>query len=135
MNLKKKFSQKEKLASKDWEHWQKTLVMLSRFWPLRGWGSSSEFLKKGTFVIKICFSDMLNEVLKICEKWYLLMEKLVKTINKRSNGCILQIIYKKYLQNLKYNVKRACVFLLIMVGILTILILSVKNRGVGGGFA
>ena len=40
--------------------------------------------------------------------------------------------FKKYLQNLKYNVKRACVFRLILVGILSILmILSVKNMGWG----
>ena len=40
--------------------------------------------------------------------------------------------YKKYLQNLKYSVKRACIFLLILVGILSILILSFKNKGDGG---
>ena len=40
-------------------------------------------------------------------------------------------MYKKYLQNLKYNVKWTCIFHLILVGILSILILSVKNR-VGG---
>ena len=34
---------------------------------------------------------------------------------------------KKYLQNLKYNVKRGCIFHLILVVILLILILSVKN--------
>ena len=38
-----------------------------------------------------------------------------------------------YLQNLKYNVKGACIFHLILVDILSILILSVKNRGVGVG--
>ena len=39
--------------------------------------------------------------------------------------------YKKYLQNFKYNLKRVCIFHLILVGIL---ILSVKNGdGVGGG--
>ena len=34
---------------------------------------------------------------------------------------------KKYLQNLKYNVKRGCIFHLILVVILLILTLSVKN--------
>ena len=34
---------------------------------------------------------------------------------------------KKYLQNLKYNVKKGCIFHLILVVILLILILSVKN--------
>ena len=41
--------------------------------------------------------------------------------------------YKKYLQNLKYSVKRAYIFYLILVGILSILILFVKNRWLGGG--
>ena len=41
--------------------------------------------------------------------------------------------YKKYLQNLKYNVKRTRIFHLILFGILSILILSVKNSGEGGG--
>ena len=41
--------------------------------------------------------------------------------------------YKTYLQNLKYNVKRGCIFHLILVGIPSILILPVKDRGVGGG--
>ena len=40
--------------------------------------------------------------------------------------------YKKYFQNLKYNVKRACIFHLILVGVLSIfMILSVKNMGCG----
>ena len=39
---------------------------------------------------------------------------------------------KKYLQNFKYSVKRVCSFHLILVGIPSILILSVKNRGGGG---
>ena len=44
-------------------------------------------------------------------------------------------IYKNYLQNLKYNVNSGCIFHLILVGILSILILSVKNTGGGwGGF-
>ena len=36
------------------------------------------------------------------------------------------MFYKKYFQNLKYNVKKACIFQLILVGILSILIVSVK---------
>ena len=43
--------------------------------------------------------------------------------------------YKRYLQNLKYNVKRVCILRLILFGILSILILSVKYRGGGGGVA
>ena len=44
----------------------------------------------------------------------------------------LQIFIKKYLQNLKFN-ERACIFHLILIGIVSILILSVKSRGVGEG--
>ena len=36
-----------------------------------------------------------------------------------------------YLQNLKYSTEEACIFHLILVGILSILILSIKNRGIG----
>ena len=47
----------------------------------------------------------------------------------------MSIIYKNYLQNLKYNVNSGCIFHLILVGILSILILSVENIGGGwGGF-
>ena len=68
------------------------------------WGSEiakSESVKKGVWVNplkkenlgwKSFFQIMLNEVLKMCEKWYLLMWKLIQiTRNKRSSGCILQI--------------------------------------------
>ena len=36
---------------------------------------------------------------------------------------------KEYFQNMKYNVKGTCIFQFILVGVLPILILSVKNRG------
>ena len=44
-----------------------------------------------------------------------MMEKLIKTSrNNRSGGCILQVfVGSTYHQNLKYNVKRACIFHLI----------------------
>ena len=55
--------------------------------------------------------------------------KLIKTTrNKRSGGCILQSFVKKYLQNFKYNIKRACIFQLTLGGILSIFILLVNNR-------
>ena len=44
--------------------------------------------------------------------------------------------YKKYLQNFKYNVKKVCIFQLILGSIPSILTLSAKNRGgcgAGGG--
>ena len=46
-----------------------------------------------------------------------------------------KLYYEKYLQNFKYkkNVKRVCIFHLILVGILSILILFVKNAGNRGG--
>ena len=44
----------------------------------------------------------------------------------------LQIFIKKYLQNLKYNA-RACIFHLNLIGIVSILILPVKNMGGGRG--
>ena len=37
--------------------------------------------------------------------------------------------YKKYLENLKCNVKQACIFHLILLGIPSSLILSVKSWG------
>ena len=45
---------------------------------------------------------------------------------KLPNG---RIILNKYLQNVKYNVKRACIFYLILVGIPSSLPLSIKYRG------
>ena len=41
--------------------------------------------------------------------------------------------YKKDLQNLKHNGKKVYIFYLILIGILSSLILSVKNWGGGGG--
>lgn len=55
--------------------------------------------------------------------------KLIKTTkNKRSGGWILQSFVKKYLQNLKYNIKRACIFQLTLGAIPSIFILFVNNR-------
>ena len=45
----------------------------------------------------------------------------------------LSSFYKKDLQNLKYKVKRAHIFHLTLAGIISILILSVNNRGMGMG--
>ena len=53
---------------------------------------------------------------------------IIKTRYKRSGCCIyLTNFYKKQLQTLKCNLKRACIFYLILVGILSILILSVRT--------
>ena len=74
---------------------------------------------------------MLNEVPKICEKWHLLMltTSANKNNNKRSDGSILQIFRRISTFKTWNNVKRACTFHLILFGILSILILSIKNRG------
>ena len=61
------------------------------------------------------------------------MQRLIKTTKSRIFGLLyLTNFYKMYVQNLKYNIKGAFMFHLILVGIPSILILSVKNRGVGG---
>ena len=62
------------------------------------------------------------------------MQKLIKTTkSKISGGLYVTSFYNMHVQNLKYNIKGACMFHLILVGILSILILSVKNRGGRGG--
>ena len=53
----------------------------------------------------------------------------VKTRNKRPGGSSYKFFYKNYLRNMKYNVNSRCIFHIILVGILSILILSVKNKG------
>ena len=70
---------------------------------------------------------MLNEVQKICEKWYVCWCKSNKEIKD-----LVADPTKKYLQNLKYNIKRECIFHSILVDISFVLILSIKNKGVGG---
>ena len=49
-----------KSDKKSREHRQKTFVMLSELWPLRGWGVLGESIKKGIFVTKIFFQIMLK---------------------------------------------------------------------------
>ena len=76
---------------------------------------------------------MLKEVLKICEK---MMSADVKANIKQQEikdlVTYLTILCKKYLQNLKYNVNRGCIFHLILVGIPSTFILFFKNRGIKG---
>ena len=74
--------------------------MLSGFWLLRGWegGGLRESVKKGKFVMRLFLQLMLNEVLKIFEQQY------------RTGDCILMNFHKKYLQNLKCYVNKACTF-------------------------
>ena len=42
----------------------------------------------------------------------------------------LTIFYKSYLQNLKYKVKSGCIFHLILVGILSISVLSIRPQSI-----
>ena len=58
-------------------------------------GGWLNLLKKENLWRKSFYPTLLNEVLKVCKKWYLLMLQVVKTKrNKRSGGCILQIFIR-----------------------------------------
>ena len=76
---------------------------------------------------------MLNEVLKIGEKCYLMMEKLIKTTrNKDLGSCILKNFIRS--TELERQCKNGTYFSFHFAwysSILSILILYVKNRGVG----
>ena len=108
---------------------QKTFVLLSGLRRLMGWGEGlSESLRKGKFVTKMFFPDA---------EWSSKNLRKIISADVKANKSnwwwfYLTNFYKKYLQNLKYSVKRECIFHLILVGILSILILSVKNRDGGG---
>ena len=57
-------------------------------------------------------------------------------INQQEIKDLVANVYKRYLQNLKHNIKRACIFHSILVGMPLILVLSVRNKEGGGvGFA
>ena len=56
----------------------------------------------------------------------------VKQLEKKNLQLHLLTSYKKYIQNLKHNVKQICIFYLILLGIPSSLMLSAKNKGVGG---
>ena len=53
----------------------------------------------------------------------------VKANIKQQIKDLVAYLTKEYLQNLKYNIKRGCIFHWILVGIPFVLILSVNNRG------
>ena len=91
---------------------------------IKGVEGLSKSVKKGTFVTKILFPDIVERSSKNLRK--------VIPANKNKNIWWLYLtnFHKKYLQNLKCNnVKKVCIFHLILVGILSILPLSIKNRG------
>ena len=72
---------------------------------------------------------MLDEVLKSCKKMISADIKADLKQIKELVDVILELLTEVPCQNLKYNVKQACIFNLILVGIPSSLILSVKNRG------
>ena len=88
-----------------------------------------ESFKKGKFVTKFFFfSDNVEQSSKNVWKMISADVNANNNTKKRSGSCILPTIFhKKYLQNLEYNAK-ACIFHLILIGILSILIFFVKNR-------
>ena len=53
----------------------------------------------------------------------------VKANIKQEIKDLVAYLTKEYLQNLKYNIKRGCIFHSILVGIPFVLILSVNSRG------
>ena len=78
-------------------HRRKTFITLSGFWSLRlgEWGLC-ESVKKENLRGKSFLRIIWNGFLKICEKWNLLILKLIKaTRNKRSGGSILQIFVRR----------------------------------------
>ena len=56
----------------------------------------------------------------------------IKKLEIKDLVIYLTVLCKKFLQNFKYIVNRECIFHLILVGIRSTLILSIKNRGLGG---
>ena len=71
---------------------------------------------------------MLNKVLKNCKK----MRSADVKVDVRQQEIKELITYKMYLQNLKSNVKQVYIFDLILVGIPSSLLLSIKNRDMWG---
>ena len=105
--------------------------MLTGFWLLKGWELRLwvNLLKKENSWRKSLFQIVLNEVLKTCEKSYLLMQKLVKTTrNKRSSDCILQIFIRSTFK-LETQCKK---FWLVFI---SILILSIEQENLKYGWS
>ena len=68
------------------------------------------------------------------QSWYCLLRKGEEgfrrlLLNEQKPLSYLSTVPKKYLKILEYSVKRTSIFHLILVGILSIFILPVKNRG------
>ena len=85
-------------------------------------------------ILKVCFT-LVRELWKFVENDICWCKSSYKTTrNKRSGGCILQIFIRSSFKTWNTMSKRVCIFHLFLVGIPSILILSIKNRWeVGGG--
>ena len=81
-------------------------------------------MKKEKFVTKIFFSD------KCCVRFF-----QINAVNVIKD--LVAVSYKLYIRRCTFKtsnaIKKVCIFHLSLVGIPSILILSVKNRGVGVG--
>ena len=75
---------------------------------------------------------MLFEILESSKNDICRYKNWCKTRNKKSESFILQQFTEVPTQNLKYNVKQACIFHLVLVRISFSLILSIKNGEDGG---
>ena len=114
-------------------HWITTSGVKIRFcllkwWGQRGWGWGDESVEKENF--KISFQKMLNEVLKSCKKWYQGWCKATR--NKRTGSCICYFFIRSAFKTWNTIHQPACIFHLILLGIQSRLVLSVKKWGVGG---
>ena len=104
-----------------------------RFWLLKGQGFWVNSWKKENLREKY-FSDNVESSSKVL--WKVIpadIKNWWKTRNNGTGNCILYLFTEVPSQNLKYNVKQACIFNLIMVGIPSSLILYVMKRRGGGG--
>ena len=72
-----------------------------RFWR-KPCGKTERNKRAGSCILAV---KMVGEFDCICYK------RKICVVSEESGSCILNIFYKKYVQNLKYNVKRANIFL------------------------
>ena len=99
------------------------------------WLVKSESVKKRKCLTKIFFSDNVEWSSK--NLWKMMSSDVKANIKQweiRDPVAYITNFCERYLQNLKYYVKRGCIFYFRLVGIPSIFILSVKIRRSGGGF-
>ena len=114
------------------KHRQKKIVMLSGFWPLRGWGGLRETVKKGKFVTKTFSAD--NFEWSSNNLWKMMSANAKANAKQQEVKDLVVYILQMFIRGTfkTWIIKRGCIFHSILVGIPFILILSVKNRGRGG---